>query len=90
MIAKRKNISASPFPINASSFFSIVWNSSNEKPPVVGESPVSQFLLSNQQAKTVLNKRVKRQWDRYQEERNLWWKLRIERNAEQEFKGQIR
>ena len=53
--------------------FSIVRNSSDQKPPLVAENPVSKFLLSNQEAKTVLNQRVKRQWSEREEERNEYY-----------------
>ena len=36
-------------------------------------NPVSNFLLSNQQSKTVLNKRVKRQWSQFEEDRNDYY-----------------
>ena len=44
----------------------------------MAENPVSKFLLSNQQAKTVLYKRVKRQWSEREEERNEYYEPEYE------------
>ena len=54
-------------------FFSIERNSGDEERPLAEESPLTNFLLSNQQAKTVLYKRVKRQWSQFEEDRNEYY-----------------
>ena len=45
---------------------------------MVVENPISNFLMSNKQAKTVLNKRVKRQWSRYEEDRDEYYEKEYE------------
>ena len=68
------NVSALAFAITISFyFFLIIRNISDEKPPLVAENPISNYLLSNRQAKTVLNKRVKRQWSQREEDRNEYY-----------------
>ena len=64
------NISALPFPQQTLFYFSLILrNISDEKSPLVVENPISNFLLSNRQAKTVLKKRVKRQWSQRVQDR---------------------
>ena len=59
-------------------FFSIERNSGEEERPLAEESPLTNFLLSNQQAKTVLYKRVKRQWSQFEEDRNEYYEPEYE------------
>ena len=50
----------------------------------MSENPISNFLLSNQQAKTVLYKRVKRQWDPFEENRNEFMENEYEEENDRE------
>ena len=79
------NISVLPFPQQTLFYFSLILrNISDEKSPLVVENPISNFLLSNQQAKTVLKKRVKRQWDPFEENRNEFMEKEYEDENDRE------